>query len=169
MKKVIFGFSKPRKWKPFAALIMWWDKTEISHSYTKFESPRWGEFFIYHNAGERTHFMSGNYFERLNQVVEEYEMPLPDDVEAKIGKICVSREGAPYGLKQVLGKGIVCLGALVKVNIKNPFTGNTDCIEEQALILKEGLGLEAPLDINSVTVRPYRDWIAQLPNVKKVV
>ena len=174
MKKIIFGFSRPKHWKPFAALIQFVDNSNISHGYTRFESERWNASFIYQNSGNRTNFMGGTLFDSINERVEEYCLEVPDDVEAKIGHLCVSREGKSYATKQVVGKGIVLLIAAItfkKIKIKNPFPNGdkqTDCIEEQAAILREGLGIETTLDMDTVTVKPFRDWLVTIPNIAKL-
>ena len=171
MKKIIFGFSKPRTWKPFAKIIQFVDQSNISHGYTRFESDRWSASFIYQNSGHRTNFMGGTLFDTLNERVEEYCLEVPDEVEAKIGHLCVSREGKPYAMKQVIGKGIVLIMAFAsfrKIKIKNPFPNGdkeTDCIEEQAAILSQGLGIQTPLDMDSVTVKPFRDWLVTIPSI----
>ena len=174
MRKIIFGFSRPKKWKPFAELIQFVDQSNVSHGYTRFESDRWNASFVYQSSGHRTNFMGGTLFDLINVRVEEYCLEVPDEVEAKIGNLCVTREGKPYALKQVVGKGLVLLVAFMtmrQIKIKNPFPNGdkqTDCIEEQAAILSQGLGINTPLDMDSVTVKPFRDWLVTIPNIKKI-
>lgn len=170
MKTILIGFSRPIKWKPFAKAIMWVDKTNYDHAYIEFPSMSWGVSFIYQSSGTRTNFMSDTYFDSINTDVEVYEIDLPDDIYTKIGKMCVEREGRPYPVVEILGKAYVALVyiALGK-KIKNPFPSvDTDCISEVAYLLTNGLGVEVPLDMNSITVRPFRDFVAGLPMVKLV-
>ena len=175
MKTLIFGFSRPLTWKPFAEAIMWMDESNISHGFTEFESQRWDVGFIYQNSGHRTNFEGSVYFKTINQIVEKYAVEVSDEVEAKIGKLCVDREGVPYGLLQIFGKGLVCAVFLLSYGykrIKNPFSDGgktTDCIEEVGVILSKGLGVEIPLDMDSTTVKPFRDFVASLPMVKRIV
>lgn len=169
--RIVFGFSRPRKWKPYAALIMWWDEIHCSHAYTKFVSESWETSFIYHSAGVRTNFMSQEYFDKENICVEEYEVDCSKEVFDKIGKICVKREGVPYPIKQTFGKALVAIIYLLTTKkISNPLadSGAQDCIEEQADILREGLSIETTLDMSSVSVKPYRDWIASLPQLRRI-
>ncbi len=175
MKTVTFGFSRPRTWKIFAEAIMWVDGSNISHGYTKFCSNSWGTQFIYQNSGHKTHFVGGELFNKLNIAVEEYTVDVPDEVEIAVGKLCVSREGKPYALKQVFGKGLVIIVRWVsfkKIEIKNPFSdgdSETDCIEELAKIIALGLGIEVKLDMDTVSVKPFRDWVASLPQVRQTL
>lgn len=173
MKKIVFGFSRPisLKFKPYALAIMLFDNIDYDHAYTKFVSNDWETSFIYQSSGSRTNFMSQQYFDSINLEIEEYELECDNETFNKIGKICTAREGVSYPIKQTLGKGLVCIvKALFRFDIKNPWEdpNRQDCIEEQAAILSEGLGITTKLDMGSVSVRPYRDWIAGLPQLKRV-
>lgn len=166
MKPIIFGFSRPRKWKPLAAAIMAIDKTNYDHGYTKFHKKGWDCDFIYQSSGVRTNFMGGVLFENLNVIVEEYTMMVPDDVEAAVGNLCVTREGNPYPIKTIIGIGLV--KALSFVNAKNPWPSKyKDCIGEQAAILSLGLKIPCPLDFNKVTPKEFRNWLITLPNLER--
>lgn len=170
MSKINIGFSRPIKWKPFAKAIMWVDNTNYDHAYIEFPCLSWGVAFIYQSSGLRTNFMSDTYFDSINVDVELYEIDLPDDVYAKVGKLCVEREGRAYGVLEVFGKAIVATVFLAtQKRIKNPFkTVDADCITEVAYILSHALGIPVPLDMTAVTVKPFRDFVAGLPMVKLV-
>lgn len=175
MRTVIFGFSRPQKltFKVYARLIMWADSSNFDHGYVKFRNG-WGVDFIYQSSGIRSNFMGGDYFREINVEVEEYEIDLDENTEVEVGRLCVSREGKPYAIKQILGIGLTLLVSAVtlgKIKISNPFSdgdAETDCIEEQAAILSEGLGISVPLDMDSSTPRQFRDWISTLPNVRRI-
>jgi hypothetical protein len=173
--KIIVGFSRPRKWKIFAQAIMWWDKSDASHGYIRFRSERWDNNFIYQSSHSQTNFVGGEYFQKINKVVEEFEIEVEESIESRIGNLCVDREGKPYAIKQVIGIAMMNIMFVIsfgKVRIKNPFSDGdeeTDCIEEVAAILKEALGIEAPFDMDSVSVKPFRDWVRSLPQAKKLV
>lgn len=174
MKKVIIGFSRPIKFKLGAKLIMWSDRSNFSHAYIRFESERWKTSFIYQATGHGTHFMGGQTFEKINVPVEEFQIEVPDDTEALVGAMCVAREGRPYAVKQVIGKGLVKLIQLLtfgKLKISNPLgqPDQTDCIDEVSTVLKEGLGIQTPLDMDTVSVKAFRDWVAVIPNAKRLV
>lgn len=171
MKTVVFGFSRPKKWKPYAAAIMWCDDIEYSHAYTKFKGSSWGVDFIYQQSGSHTNFMSGLFFFSNNIAVEEYEMDVSEEMFNAIGNHCVTREGISYGIKQTIGKAIVKLIYMATagyVTVKNPIRSETDCIEEQCLIIQQFLQVQCGLDMDSVSVKPYRDFVASLPNVRRV-
>jgi len=174
MKTIVVGFSRPKKWKPYAQGIMLVDKTNFDHGYLRFDSPRWDCSFIYQSSGHRTNFMGGDYFFNENIAVEEYEIPISSEEEATLGKLMVSREGLPYAVLQVIGKAIVAtvfMCSYGKIRLSNPFRGNdmkTDCIEEIAIVLSHACKVNVPLDMNTITPKPFRDFIAALPNVKRI-
>lgn len=179
MKTIVFGFSRPSNLhsKFFAQLIMWADRHHykygqkpISHAYTRFPAPNWETSFIYQNAGHSTHFMGAARFTAINEIVEEYALDLEQDIFDEIGKLCVRREGKPYSLKGVIGKGLVLFLQAFNITIKNPFADgpdSTDCIEEQAILLALASPENLP-DLEQLSVKPWRDWIAQFPGIRRI-
>ena len=164
MKKIIIGFSRPIKWKPYAKAIMWVDGTNFDHLYLKFE-PCDNMSLIYQASGNRTNFMGSQFFLKNNISVEEYQLIVTNQIHDDMLDLMQKREGLKYAIKQVIGKGIAAIwNKIFKRKIKNPFPGNdieSDCIEEGAIIL--GLDPEAniDLDMNTVTPKPVRDYIAK--------
>ena len=173
-KELIIGFSRPKKWKPFSALIRWWDRVryksdiDVSHCYGRFHSSSWERDFIYQSAGLRSHFMGGHRFQSINECVEEYRIKVSNECLIKIGQVCIDREGKPYAIKQTFGlviKGLVWLGTCGRKTIRNPFAdgdAETNCIEEWGRILSQELNLDLPSDMDSSSVKPFRDWIRSL-------
>ena len=177
MKKLIFGFSKPKNltFKPFAKIIMAVDNINYDHGYIRFPSASWETSFIYQSSGSRTNFMSQQLFDKINETVEEYEIEVEETNYNKIGALCVSREGLPYPVGQIIGIGLIkAIYYLTHGNVhikKNPFSSGydqPDCIEEQAKILKDGLGIHTPFDMDVITVKPFRDWLAILPQMTRI-
>ena len=151
---------------------MWYDKTNFDHAALDFNIPTWGLGMIYQSSGLRTNFMGQTYFQSINIIEEAYELEINESAWKAAAKLCALREGRPYGLLEVFGKMVVCSLFLVsggKFRIKNPFRSvDTDCISEVATILSQALGIQTPLDMDTVTVKPFRDWVASLPGVRKV-
>jgi hypothetical protein len=163
--------------KLFARLIAWRDSKYyrpgdkiITHGYVAFPSLSWGTIFVYQNAGSGTHFMTMRRFLLKNLVVNEFMLEVNEDVYNRMGALCVAREGRPYGLIQVFGKCLVWICSWLGIAIENPISEGdqeTDCIEEQYTILTEA-GYRSELDLDSVSVKPYRDWVASIPNIREL-
>lgn len=179
--KLRIGFSMSKlKFKPLALSIVWWDKFKYkstlgaSHCYGRFTGTDWGVDFIYQSTGHGTNFMGQDRFNALNETKEEYELELPSETILLIGRECVKREGKKYGVKQLIGLMMINILTIVsfgKLNLKNPFSDgdtSTVCLEEVGRLLAKTLNLEIPLDLDSISVTPFRNFIASLPNVKKV-
>jgi hypothetical protein len=173
--KVSIGFSTPKnRAMPFPFLIRLRHGTKFSHSYWRFHSAAWGVDFIYQNSGMHTNFTGAPRFEKINQVISEFELDLTEDIVASLGRLCVLREGKGYSVGQILWKGALWLAELVtfgKWSPKNPFPDSdeaTDCIEEAAKVLSEGLNISVPLDMDSIAIKPWFDFVAGLPSAKLV-
>ena len=173
MKTLTIGFSRPvSHWKPYANLIMWYDGTNYDHAFIDLSIKEMPAGMIYQSSGLRTNFMGGEYFQSINIIEEKFQIDIRPEHYKSVIELCVSREGLPYGILEVLGKMIVCSVFAIsggKWRIKNPFKSvDTDCITEVAKILSLAVGIQTPLDMDTVTVKPFRDWLAGLPNVRKV-
>lgn len=172
MKTLIIGFSTPKKWRAFPALIRLRDRTKYSHSYWRFPSKDWGVDFIYQNSGLHTNFTTSVKFENINKIIDEYEIEVDDERYKKIARLCALREGKNYAILEVLGKGLIWFFEIVsfgKLKIKNPFSdgdNTTDCIQEAAKIL-EGLSIKVTLDMDSVSVKPWHDFVTSLYGFKR--
>ena len=168
-KMVVFGFSRPIKFKIFARLIQWSEGINFNHGYAKFLGSSTN--FIYQATGHGTNFKSQNSFDKENISVEEYGIFLSQDDYDRLLKTCADREGSSYGVFQVIGKGI-CQAVLIltagNIKLKNPFTEYVDCIEELSMILSQALGVECPMDMNTVTVKPFHDWVSSLSQLRKI-
>jgi hypothetical protein len=172
MRTIIFGFSRPTHFGAFAAAIMWWDDfrkvpgPQISHGFVKFVSAAWETSFIYQASGIRTNFEGEQSFLEHAQIVEEFPIQVSEETFNKIGKFVVGRENRPYAIKQTLGMGLVIAAYLLsfgQVLVANPFADGgvtTNCIEEMSIILAEEFGTQVPMNMDSASVRPFRNWIA---------
>jgi hypothetical protein len=169
-----------KKFRPLAEAIRWWDKFRYkstlgaSHCYGKFTETEWGMDFIYQATGHGTNFMGQENFNKLNDTKEEYELDLPKDIVLLVGRECIRREGIKYGTRQMVGMVIVNLLTIIsfgKINIKNPLADGDDatvCLEEIGTLINKVLKIEVPLDLDSISITPFRDYIASLPISKKV-
>ena len=175
------GFSKSTKvFRPVSMAIIWWDKIryhselEISHCYGKFVNSSWHRDLIYQASGHSTNFMGGVAWAKHNKTMEEYALDISDEAITKIGQTCIDREGKKYGMMQNIGiaiSGLVWIATFGMVTIDNPFSNGdaeVNCIEEWARILSEDLEVELPQKIDGMSIRPFRDWIANLPMARLI-
>jgi len=172
MTNLIFGFSRPIEWMPYAEGIMLFDNSIFDHAYCRFHSNSWNCDFIYQSSGHSVNFMGGERFFSKNIAIEEYSLPITKETEAIMGNMMVSRLGLPYGTLEVIGKAIVRIIQFItfqKIKIKNPFKSkNTDCLTEIAYIISNSLNISCPLDLQITYPSEFRDWIKTLPNIERI-
>lgn len=106
MRTVVFGFSKPKQWKPFAEIIKFVDNSYFSHSYIKFRSHSLDRTLIYQASGTKVNFIGEELFTKDNDVVAEYIFQVTDDEYKKILQWCVDNCGVKYSLKVAIGLSI---------------------------------------------------------------
>lgn len=121
MQTVTIGFSKPKTWKPFAALIMWGYGIPFDHVYIKFYSSFYDRNVIYQASGTMVNFMSPTVFDANNNVVKEFVLQITDENMIKMVQFAMDNAGKPYGIKECLGLAIVRIAHLFGKHIQNPF------------------------------------------------
>lgn len=126
MNKIIIGFSKPKKFKPFAAAIMLGYGTPYDHVYIKFNSSFFSRELIYQASKTLVNFMGTGVFNDENLIVREYQLSISDHQMKDLIQFCIDNVGKPYSMKEALGLGLVRLCELFGKKIRNPFRGSND-------------------------------------------
>lgn len=120
MMNISIGFS--RSDKIGSRLIRWCEDTEFSHVYIKWRSDYLERDIIYHASGHAVGFITSERFLAAgNRVVLEKPLSLSDATKKTVIQFCMDKSGTPYGIKHLIGFGIVKLCKLVGKTIKNPF------------------------------------------------
>jgi hypothetical protein len=180
VRVVLTGSRKKPRY--FADLIVWWDKYRheskkpLSHVSFKWSAKSWERDLFYQAQGHATIFSGGTLFYKQHEVIEEYELNLPKEVEVKIGQSCVDREGIPYAVKQTVGigiSGLVYILSFRKLDIDNIFadgSSTVNCLEEVARILIQDAGATPfPGSLDKATPWQFRQWLREQPFAKEVV
>lgn len=126
MKRIIVGFSRPIKWKPFAKLIMAVDGTNYDHVYIKLHSDTYQRDVIYQASGLQVNFMSTSVFTGNNVIVKEFYVDVTDANYVKLMQFCIDNAGKPYSIKEILGFGWIKLNRLFGKEVSNPFQEGTN-------------------------------------------
>lgn len=122
MQSITIGFSKPKKFKPFAWLIMAGYGTSFDHVYVKLHSTAYNIDIIYQASRTMVNFMGTRIFNRDNDVVDEFEVHITDENKSALMKFCIENAGISYGIKEALGLAIIRIAELFGKKINNPFT-----------------------------------------------
>lgn len=126
MKSIIVGFSRPKKWKPFARLIMIAYKITYDHVYVKFHSNTYLRDIIYQASKMMVNFVGTSVFESENIIVKEFSIQISDENYVALMQFAIDNAGKPYSLKEILGLGLVQLCSLFGKIIENPFKEGTN-------------------------------------------
>jgi hypothetical protein len=121
MNNIIIGFSKPKKWKIFAWLIMKGYNIPYDHVYVKFHSSRYDRDLIYQASGTMVNFMSSSVFYNNNDVIKEFSIETNDEGKIKVMQFAIDNAGKPYGIKEAFGLALVRILDMISITIKNPF------------------------------------------------
>ncbi len=141
MANITFGFSRPKKFKILSWIIMKSTKVPYSHVYIKLYSEKYGRFLIYQASSTMVNFMNIETFKDHTNVIHEVDVSIPDETRNNIMRFAIDHCGQPYGVKELLGLGIVLLASSVGKTIKNPFSNKNTwvCAGLVSEIIKEHL------------------------------
>ena len=161
--KIQVGFSRHKGFAPLSWLIMLCEGTRFSHAYVRIRAESLDRDLIYQATGAGVHFVGKPLFDETAQVVEEYEIDIPDENRKKLLQWCVDNAGKPYGHLQLVGIGLIRLAKLIKIRITNPFSNGTKayvCCELVAEAL-EHVGIPGPEPLDQVDLNSTRDMVLE--------
>lgn len=118
---IIIGFSRPRKFKLLAWIIQKIEHSDYSHAYTKTYSDSLERWLIYQASGLEVNFEGKQKFYEKNEAIKEYLFQVDAETKQKFLQKAVDTIGTPYGIKQLIGIGIIRFGKFIGIKLKNPF------------------------------------------------
>jgi hypothetical protein len=140
MDSIFFGFSTPKSSNPFSWLIRIVDKSKFSHAYIRIFDDYSQRWIIYQASGIVVNCIGVKQFNSIENICVEFEIPISIDKKIKTVQFAIDLLGTPYGIKTILGIGIVKLAHIFGKRIENPFAdGNKSmvCSKLTACILDE--------------------------------
>jgi len=102
MKSIVCGASRPIKWKPLAAAIMWWEETDASHLYFYIKRSS-GVHLLYQAVGSGTEFEGYQRFLSINKPVYEKEIAMTDAQFQSLLDYLIPRLKTKYSVKHLIG------------------------------------------------------------------
>jgi hypothetical protein len=140
MNEIIIGFSRPKAWlEPFSWLIRLITWSSFSHAYIRFYDTEYNRWLIFQASGAKVNFIGMTMFDGLENIYEEFNVPISDLTKKVVVQSAIDICGSPYGVGQIIGFGWVLLARLFGKKVKNPFASNSSfvCSELVAEILIE--------------------------------
>ena len=169
MNEIIVGFSKPKKWKPFAWLIMTGFGIDYDHVYVRWYSELYKVNILFQASKLSLNFESFEAFQDENIVVAEYPVQLTDENKVKMVQFAINNANKAYGIKECVGMAIVRIASLFGKKIKNPFGdgGATYvCSELVGTILEQFANAQIPMDLDDMTPVVIRQYMDGLPKTQ---
>lgn len=145
--KIVFTKSKLR-FPVFSWAIMWWTKKTYSHVARHLTIRDWGVGY-YHASEGKVNYEHESVFDKKHEIVKEYTLSIPEDLEIEIRKECWQDCGKKYGTKQNIGIFLVDLGLLKT----NPWKEGRNCSE--LIYLRVFKNLIKGLRYKPDTIKPH--------------
>jgi hypothetical protein len=167
MDKLTVGFSKPKKWKPFAWLIQKAFNISYDHVYIKIYSESYERDLIYQASGLAVNFMGSDVFDSINDTVVAFELEVSCENRKAMVQFAIDNAGKPYGLKEILGLAYVRIAELCGKTVKNPFKDGAHtyvCSELVSYMLQQYDGAVLPKDYEDMTPKDVYDYLMLLGN-----
>jgi len=165
--KLNIGFSKSRAKFPIMSwLIRLVESTEYSHVFVRWYSTGADADIVYEASGAQVHFKAGAIFDSKAETVEMYETEIDRETYKKLLHYCMTNAGVDYGMKQILGMGLVKLLGLKK----NPLSDGrkSQVCSELAGNLLESIDV-ADLDLEVAGPKELNEFIRKSPAFRKVI
>lgn len=165
MDGIIVGFSRPKKWKPFAWLIMQAYNIPYDHVYVRFYSDSYERNLVYQASGTKVNFMSQEIFLEDNLAIAEFEIEISKENKKQMVQFAIDNCGKPYGIKAVFGLTLVRIAELFGKTIKNPFRDNETtyvCSELGAYILEYYADVKLPKNYEDITPKDLYNCLLQI-------
>lgn len=155
---IIIGFSTPRNFHILPWIIRKAEHTDFSHVYIKIFSKSLDRYLVYQASGLVVNFCGQDTFYAHHKDVAEFAIPVTPEQKIEILKRCVDLAGRPYGIKSLIGIGLVRLAAFIGWKIRNPFMdgSKTYICSEIAATLLVMLGFKFT-ELDSTTPRDVYD------------
>jgi len=135
---IIIGFSTHKSFNLLSWVIKKVERTDFSHVYVKIFSKSLDRYLVYQASGLAVNFCGQDTFYAHNKDVAEFAIAVTPEQKIEVLKKCVDLAGKPYGMKDLIGIGLVRLAGLIRWKIRNPFADGSKtyiCSETAATIL----------------------------------
>lgn len=169
--KLSIGFSKPKKWKPLAWLIMAVGGTTYSHTFVTWKCTAIDRRKVFEAVGSGVRILSNVTFKDQAEIVKLYSFEVSEDRIGEIEKLAHDMAGTSYGTKALVGIAIMKIfnffNELFKLKGRqsNPFKDGSKsnvCIEAGARMLFTALGKPIPQGIEGFDLKEYEELIHSL-------
>jgi hypothetical protein len=157
MRKIIIGFSTPKKFKIGSALIRCYEQSEFSHIYIKMKtSPNSPLPFdkVFQASHGDVNAITYDMFTSGNKILHEYELDMDEDKYFEIYNWLWHQLGKDYGFGQLIA---IATGIKIGNNDNSKFI----CSELAAMVLKR-LGVDFGEDQDYIGLNDVKNVLDEL-------
>jgi len=152
LRKIIIGFSTPKKPRFTSWLIRLFGKTPYSHVYMRLEtmskSPLPFDKVFQASHGD-VNAITYDVFKDQNKIFNEYEIEMNDDKYFSIYKWLWFQLGKPYGFAQLIS---IALNLKITSNKGNKFI----CTELAGMVLRDHLGYDINESLDYISLKDIK-------------
>jgi uncharacterized protein YycO len=138
MRKIIIGFSTPKRFKLASSLIRCFENSSYSHIYIKMEASSDSKLpfaKVFQASHGDVNAVAYDVFKESNKIFHEYEIVVTSEKYFEIATWLWFQLGKPYGFSQLLGIAF-------KVKLSNNRDDRFICSELAGMILKTFLNYD---------------------------
>lgn len=159
MKRVVVGFSRPKKLNIVSKLIMKMQGTDYSHAYLMFRSESLDRNLIYQASGLQVNFTGSQLFYEHHIVVKEFELLVSDESYKKALQFAVDKAGSPYSIKQLFSMlWYMLTGHQVAGDGRQAYV----CSELVGQMLLEDFSIDLDKDLDLVTPKDLFELLSEI-------
>lgn len=153
------GESRPKKWKPGAALIKAFEGTDHTHSFVSWKDQRLGIRKVAEARGSGGRIVTNHQFKAENEVVRIYQYTIE---QAKLDEleIWIWENLRPYGYRHLIGLAEMRIRRLwdkKAVNRLKDGDYSLICVEMTAKAIQLALGMDFPGDVEDYGLREMHE------------
>jgi hypothetical protein len=162
MRKIIIGFSTPKKFKLASALIRWFEKSDYSHIYIRMKAtPNSSLNFdkVFQASHGDVNAVSFDVFQEGNKIFHEYEIEVEDSKYFEVATWLWKQLGKPYGFLQLLGIAF-------NIKLSNNREDRFICSELSGMVLRDYLNFDINDSLDYIGLNDIRYILEDMENKK---
>ena len=160
MAEIIVGFSHPKSWlEPFSWLIRLVTWSPFSHAYIMFHDDETDRWIVFQASGLKVNFIGKPMFDSVENIYEEFIIPVSDATKKSVMQGAIDRCGSPYGTLQCVGFLWILFMRLFGKRVKNPlYSGSSYFCSEMVSDVLDEIGV-GDLDPSTMDPKDVRDFL----------
>ena len=158
MRKLVIGFSTPKKFALASFLIRLFQRSKYSHIYIKMLPSRRSPLpfdKVFQASHGDVNALKYNNFTELNKIVHEYTLEVSDEKYYEVANFLWEQLGKPYGFTQLLS---IAFKRNKHKNESKAFI----CSELAGIVLRDFLGYDINKDQDLISLNDIKGYLENI-------